>query len=359
MVEQAEPRILIVGAGPTGLTAAVELARRGVVPEVIDRREDASTLSRAVGILPRSLALLNPSGVTERLLAEGVKVREIRIYMGRHWALTIPLRGTDSRYDFLLALAQDQTETAMRDALITAGGYVRYGTELTELRQQGDRVLAKTADGSETEYDYVIGADGVPSTVRKALGLEFAGYDLPETWSIADVDAVNWANSEVATFSLLPEGRVALVVPLGADRYRVVSNTEDALTTLTLDLEVTNIRREGQFKISVRQVAQYGLGAVYLAGDAAHCHSPVGGRGMNLGIADAAELAGRMVEGRLEGYSAVRHVEGAETIAASERARRWLTSSRSMTRAMLTVVFGVVGILPPLKHRIARALLDS
>jgi len=80
---------------------------------------------------------------------------------------------------------------------------------------------------------------------------------------------------------------------------------------------------------------------------------------MNLGIADAAELAGRMVEERLEGYSAVRHVEGAETIAASERARRWLTSSRSMTRAMLTVVFGVVGILPPLKRRIARALLDS
>jgi 2-polyprenyl-6-methoxyphenol hydroxylase-like FAD-dependent oxidoreductase len=307
-------RVLIVGAGPTGLTAAVELARLGVAADVIDRKDEGSSLSRAVGILPRSLELLASSGVTERLLAEGVRLQEFRLYNGPRHAMFVPTHGAHPQHDFVLALAQDRTEGVLRDVLTASGGSVRYGTELTGLRQDGERVVVETGDGVESEYEIVIGADGTRSTVRKSLGLDFDGHDLPETWSIADVDAMDWPNGNALTLCLLPEGRVVVVAPLEAERFRVVSNTEDALATLPLELDVTNIRRKGQFTISIRQVAEYRIGRVYLAGDAAHCHSPVGGRGMNLGIADAAELASRLVEDRLDGYSQSRHADGAATI---------------------------------------------
>ncbi|MEM7127129.1 MAG: NAD(P)/FAD-dependent oxidoreductase [Chloroflexota bacterium] len=353
------PNVLIVGAGPTGLTAAVELARHGIVADVIDRKTDASTLSRAVGIMPRSLEILAPSGVSARLLDEGVKVREMVGYVGQRKVVTVPLYGVHPRQDFGLALAQDRTETALRDALHGYGGTVTYGCELSGLRQDGEQVIVETQDGRERVVDYVIGADGSRSATRQALGIEFIGYDLPETWSIADVDAANWTHAEGLTFCILDEGRIVVVAPLEQERFRVIANTEDALATLPLHLDVTNIRRAGQFRISVRQVSQYGLGRVFLAGDAAHCHSPAGGRGMNLGIADAAELATRLVESRLEGYSASRHAVGAQTIADSERARRWLTAANPLMRAATNAGFGLLNLFPTLKRPVAHAFLGG
>lgn len=352
-------RVLIAGAGPTGLTAAVELARRGITPDVIDRKEDRSTLSRAVGIMPSSLKTLAPSGVTEQLLSEGVKVREVQVFSGTRRVLRLSLRGGHPDRDYGIALAQDRTEGALRDALVRFGGSVTYGKELTGLRQEKERVIVETQDGSEADYDYVIGADGTQSATRQSLEIEYSGYDLPETWSIADVDAANWLNLEAATFCMLSGGRVVVVLPLEAERYRVVSNTEDALATLPLKLKITNKRREGRFQISIRQVAQYRVGRVFLAGDAAHCHSPAGGRGMNLGIADAAELVTRLVEDRLDGYSASRHAAGASTIAESERARRLLTSTSLVKRMMVSMGCRLIDILPPLQRRIARTFLGG
>ena len=352
-------RVLIVGAGPTGLTAAVELARRGTVPDVIDRKQEASALSRAVGILPRSLELLAPSGVTDRLLAEGVKLRQVQVFVRRRRVMNLSLAGGHPGRDFGLALAQDRTEAALRDALVQLGGTVHYGTELASLRQEDGRVVVQTGDSAEAVYDYLVGADGVNSTTRKSLGLEFQGHDLPETWSIADVDVANWPRRDALTICMTGSGSVVVVAPLEPERYRVISNTEDALATLPLDIEVTSVRRQGQFRIAIRQVAQYGVERVFLAGDAAHCHSPAGGRGMNLGIADAAELASRMVEGRLDGYTASRHVEGAKTIATSEQLRGWLTSSNPIVRAAVVAGCGMIHIVPFLQRRFARRFLGD
>ena len=349
--------VLIVGAGPTGLTAAVELARQGITPDVIDQKEEASTLSRAVGIMPSSLNTLAPSGVTDRLLAEGIKLREIQVFSGRRRLLRLPLRGGHPDRDYGLALPQDRTENALRDIFLRYGGSVTYGKELTGLHQDKERVIVETRDGREADYEYVIGADGTRSAKRQSLGIEYSGFDLPETWSIADVDAVNWPNSEIPTYCLLSGGRVAVVVPLEAERYRIISNTEDALATLPLNMEVTNKRREGKFPISIRQAQQYRVGRVFLAGDAAHCHSPVGGRGMNLGIADAAELANRMVRNRLDGYGDSRQAVGAKTIAESERARRLLTSTDFVDRIIVSVGCRLINVLPPLQKRIARTVL--
>ncbi len=350
-------RILIVGAGPTGLTAAVELARRGVIADVIDKRESGSGFSRAVGIMPISQKTLAPSGATERLRAEGIRFEEVRAYNVAALAFTASLRLKDAPEDYILGLAQDRTETILRDTLAQYGGSIRFGVELTDLRQDGDQATGTTADGVESSYDYVIGADGIRSTVRGALGIDFPGFDLSETWSIADVEADDWPNITSFTMCRLADGKVAVVAPLEAKRFRVISNTPDALKALPLPMNVTKIHREGQFTISIRQVRDYVQGRVFLAGDAAHCHSPVGGRGMNLGIADAADLAHRLVEGDLDGYSAARHSAGAKAIAGSEAIRKAITSKNPLTRAATMILLRTANLFRPLQRVMARRIL--
>ncbi len=352
-------RILIVGAGPTGLTAAVELARRGVIADVIDKRKDPSPFSRAVGILPRSLALLKASGVTDKLLSEGIKFRELQAYNASRPLLNLAIKAEPPQYgfDFVLGLPQDRTEAHLLETFQDLGGTVRYGVELTHLHQNPDGVAVTTADNETNQYRYVIGADGVHSTTRKLLDLEFLGIDLPETWSIADVDLDNWRHPKAFTACLLPKGKIAVVVPLEASRYRIVSNTIDARAAIPFPMETTNIRREANFKISVRQVEAYQKGNVFLAGDAAHCHSPVGGRGMNLGIADAVELTQRLIDGTADKYTESRHPVGEETIALSERARKFMTSSNPLVRALVLVGMKSVSTFPSLQRGLVKQML--
>ena len=350
-------KVLIVGAGPAGLTTAVELARRGIVSDVIDLRESESGLSRAVGIMPASLEILRPSGVTSKLLAEGIKFQQVRIYRHSSLVLALPLKGSGADDEFILGLAQDRTETHLRDVLSELGGTVRYGTELVDLRQDAKKATVEMRDGAKAEYDFVVGADGARSTTRELLNIEFRGHDLPETWSIADVDAEGWSNTNAFTIYQLDRGDVVVVAPLESERFRVVSNTEDALAALPLKLNVTNIRRAGEFRISIRQVAQYGVGRVFLVGDAAHCHSPVGGRGMNLGIADGAELARRMVEGGLEDYGEARHKVGKEIIAGSEAIRKVITSRNPVTRFLVLAVLRTASLVPALQRQFTKKIL--
>ncbi len=350
-------RVLIVGAGPAGLTTAVELARRGIVSDVIDQRESGSGLSRAVGIMPASLDILRPSGVTGKLLAEGMKFRHVRIYRHASLALALPLGSSGADDAFILGLAQDRTETHLRDVLSELGGTVRYRTELVDLRQAATKVTVEMRDGTKAEYDFVVGADGARSTTRTLLNIDFGGHDLPETWSIADVDAEGWPHTNAFTVCQLSGGNVVVVAPLEPQRFRVIANSEDALAALPLKLNVTNVRRAGAFKISIRQAAQYGVGRVFLVGDAAHCHSPVGGRGMNLGIADGAELARRMVEGELEGYGVARHKVGQEIIAGSEAVRKVMTSRNPVTRFLVLAVLRTASFMPALQRQFAKKIL--
>ncbi len=352
-------RVLIVGAGPTGLTAGVELARRGVHVEVIDQKQEPSKISRAVGILPSSLSVLTPSGVANNLLEEGIKIQEVRVFSGTRRALSLSLKGGHSDRDYVIALAQNRTEDILRNVLIRFGGSVTYGKKFTSLAQYEDRAVIGTNDGREYAYDMVIGADGIKSRTRECLGIEYQGFDLPETWSIADVDVYNWPNKGVFTIFLLNGGRVVVVVPLEPDRFRVISNTEDALATLPVPMNIISKHREGKFNISIRQASYYGMGRVFLAGDAAHCHSPVGGRGMNLGISDAAELASCITTNQLNRYSVSRHLVGANTIAASERARRLITSENFLTRRTIITACHSFNLFRFMQRSLARVILDG
>ena len=349
-------RILIVGAGPTGLTAAVELARRGIVPDVIEKEETASNLSRAVGILPSSMHIFAASGVADAIRDEGIPFRAAVFHDEASTIARLPLDGLGDPDMGLLGLAQDRTEAHLRTAFEAMGGRVAYATELTAL-EQDDVSVRVTAGGEESIYDLVVGADGAHSTVRQALGLDFQGHTLPEKWSIADVDSPDWPTPDEFHAYLRSRGRVVIVAPLERTRFRLVSNTEDALDTLPVPMNLTRIRREGTFTIAVRQVEQYRSGRVVLAGDAAHCHSPVGGRGMNLGIADAADLARRIAEGGLDGYHAARHAAGRETIELSERGRRTVSSTNPLVRGFAKTALRTISAVPPLRRRFVRRIL--
>jgi len=350
-------RILIVGAGPTGLTAAVELARHGIIAEVIDSKDKASTLSRAVGILPKSLKLLAAAGVSEKLAKEGIKIHQAIGYETNKKILTLPIHNTQSKYNYLLALAQDRTENTLLNTFNTYGGNVLYSTKLTSLNETDEHVVAQINHTSESIYDLIIGADGIHSSTRKYANIDYPGLDLPETWSIADVNAYHWPHPTSFTMSLLNHGQVVVIVPLESNRFRIISNTDNSLETLPLDLNINEINRQGQFKISVRQANQYNTKRIFLAGDSAHCHSPVGGRGMNLGIADACELVQRIIGRSLEEYSTSRHKEGEAIINMSERARKVVTSENKITRALTVASLKTINRSSYLQQRMSKIIL--
>lgn len=355
-------RVLVVGAGPTGLTAAIELARRGIEVRLIERRKTGSGLSRAVGLLPSSLALLQPSGAAHGVRAEAIAYRSVVIHHDDALLAEVAFPQHDPHMT-IHGLAQDRTEHHLRGTLESFGAQLDYSHELISLRQMAGRVVAGIRPtGSDhavsDEFDYLVGADGVHSTVRGQLSLDFKGYELDRRWSIADVDCDGWDTSRLSLY-LGDTGTMAVVAPMERNRVRVVANTERALDTLPVPLKVVGIRRESTFNIAVRQVSEYAVGRVFLAGDAAHCHSPVGGRGMNLGIADAADLAARLSVDQADGYHRARHAAGRATIADSERTRKLLMSRNRLLRGAVQNAFRAVNRYEFMQRRVMRGLLGT
>lgn len=346
--------ILIVGAGPTGLTAAVELSRRGHIPQIIELNEAPSRLSRAVGIHAHTMELLRPSGAAEAIEAEAVEIEGMILHEGAKPLARVPLGTRPETH--LYGLAQDRTEAHLAEAFARYGGKVRRGVKFLGLTQDDLGVTVETSDGQE-HYDYVIGADGVGSMVRADLGVAYTGKTLARPWSIADIEAEGWPDPYWFQGFILPQGEVAVVVPLAPSRFRVISNTTDALAALPRKPDVRVVHHTGTFQIQVRQVDHYQLGRVFLAGDAAHCHSPVGGWGMNLGMADAAELAERIALGTTGGYSGSRKAEGARIIKKSEAIRSTVVSTNPAKKALLEAGVRLVGNFPPLTREVARAFI--
>ena len=346
----ADPKILIVGAGPCGLTAALELARRGFHPRIIDKEPGPTPLSKAVGISPHSLEILEPSGVTERLLAHAIRMQRVQArYEGRLLA-EVRIDRLPHRFNFLLALPQSETEGIMEAALAGLGVRTEWGVELTAAHQVGDKVEAELAGAVGGAFDYLYDAEGAHSRVRESLGLGFSGYTHKRLWSIADCEIPDWPFPEAtAIASLHRTGDMGFIIPIGPKRYRAISNTPEPLSQLP-GVESAKVTQSGTFHIPVRQADRYQAGGVFLGGDAAHVHSPIGARGMNLGIEDAASFARRLGEGTLDGYTAERRPVGHRWIVLSERMLAAVQSSNPALIPLRNLGIRTVGKLPGLQR---------
>lgn len=313
---QRETEALVVGAGATGLMMACELFRRGIACRIIDQSAAPAQTSRAIAVHTRTLEAFQAMGISEAVLAQGVRLGGMTIYDGEKRLLRLDLQQARNRlhspYPFILAEPQYLIEHVLTDLLHTLGGEVERSCELVSLHQEGERVLARVKDAAGREEDlqtkWLIGCDGAHSRTRHILGLPFTGSAYDEAFILADVD-LDWGRSrEEAYFWLHPEGFLA-VFPLPNDRWRLLAGlpaTAAPPASLELFQQVFSARTGDQwtqishptwlsnFSISRRMVSRYRQGHVFLAGDAAHIHSPVGGMGMNTGMQDAYNLGWKL-----------------------------------------------------------------
>jgi len=315
-------QVLVVGAGPTGLMAANLLKRSGVTVRVIDSRSEASRESRAFAVMARSMELFAQLGLADRILDRGVMNPGIDFYVrgNRVGGLDYDRAASpDTPYEFITLHPQSNTEAVLIDDLTRLGVVIERQTTVTGVSQDSDGVTtqAASADGREVTIRsrYAVGADGAHSAVRKALGLSFEGAKYAQTFMLADC-RVDWPLDHARFRVFLRGDTIALFLPLdGAGRSRVMvtdhsnkadlGNVEAAQLDLSelepvyrevtgMDVRLSDPLWSTRYRVSHRGVPRYGDGRVFVAGDAAHIHSPAGGQGMNTGLQDAANLAWKL-----------------------------------------------------------------
>lgn len=350
--------VVIVGAGPTGLMAACELALAGASCTLVEQRARESNITRAFGLHARALELLDARGMADQLVARGHPLRTVH----PAYASTVDFGRLDTRYPMLLIVPQSGTEQMLHDRALELGVRIRRGAKVTGLTQHEDSARLRLDAGAELEASYVIGADGAHSIVRDLIGVGFAGqaYDLPML--LADVRLPDGAEPPITQVSA--EGAV-VVLPFGDGWFRVgacllrqpesepdFAQIRSAFNRIAgTDYDMSEPRWFSQFIAQRRQARSYRSGRVFLAGDAAHVNSPIGGQGMNTGVQDAFNLGWKLAAATngwaptwlLDTYQAERHPVGAAVLAATDHLTRlvltgskaWLAINRQIMAALL------------------------
>jgi 2-polyprenyl-6-methoxyphenol hydroxylase-like FAD-dependent oxidoreductase len=346
---------LVVGAGPAGLSAALELSRLGVTVRIVDKTTAATKESRAILVNLHSLDLLEPTGASDRLIASGVKLRGARIVVDGRTRAEFDASRLRHKHRFLLAVAQSETERVLAEALAARGVEVEREVEAVDVVNGADSATARlrTRRG-ETLFaaNWIIGADGAHSAVRHRLGLEFPGAPYPFHWSLADLDLAGDAEPDRAELRLERHGPVLVRAPLAPGRHRLISNAPDVVSRAPASWKPGRVHWRSDFSVSHRMVKSRGLGRIWLVGDAAHIHSPAGGRGMNLGIEDAVLLARAIAgNGDLAAWETSQQRHAAAVVRESDAMQRIATSQGMFGRVLMPAVVGFLSRIPPVHDR--------
>ena len=367
--------VLIIGAGPVGLVAACELARRAVPVRIIDKLEAPTTESRAVLVHARSLEALARVGVAEEIVAASRHTTAMEIHADGGTLTRVPLDTVRSPYPFSASLGQDETERILTARLVALGVTIERGRELVSLEQDDEGVRAILRDGETIEARWLIGCDGAHSTVRHLLGMRLEGSFVGERFVLGDVEADHDLDrSAMHTFFSRDSGPL-IAFPMAGDRLRLIGEADDH-TTASLDALQALVDRFGlamrlksshwltTFEIHHGQVPRYRVGRAFLAGDAAHIHSPAGGHGMNTGIQDAFNLAWKLAvdnpsEALLDSYHAERYPVAEHVIKFTTATTRAGTIEHPLARRLRNEAMGVAMGLAPIAHKIADEMEET
>jgi 2-polyprenyl-6-methoxyphenol hydroxylase-like FAD-dependent oxidoreductase len=364
--------VLIVGAGPTGLTLAAALATCGVPITVIDRLAQGSNTSRAAVVHARTLEVLEPLGVTRALDRRGIHAQTFTIRDRDRVLVPIGFKNLPTPYPYTLMVSQAVTEDVLLQRFVELGGHVLRPRSLVDLVQDETGATATLDDGTRVRARYVVGADGMHSTVRERAGIAFSGASYGASFLLADVRLTGTVPGDEVILYFSPAGMV-VVAPLPGGVHRIVATLDEApehptAADIQALLDARGPQREravvhellwgSRFRVHHRIADSYRAGRVVLAGDAAHVHSPAGGQGMNAGILDAMSLAPALVKAlagdaaALDRYAAERRPVAQQVVALADRLTRLATVRRGL-RVLRNAVLWTLARLPVFRRQLA------
>jgi 2-polyprenyl-6-methoxyphenol hydroxylase-like FAD-dependent oxidoreductase len=374
--------VLVVGAGPTGMTAAIELARRNVGVRIVERRTEPSTLSKALVVHARTLEFMDILGVADEMVRSGYTSPGIDFSANAEKPLRANMYGLDTRFPYILILPQAKTEAILERRLNELGVEVERGCTLTDFTEieEGVRGTVEKEEGGtfEVEARYLVGADGAHSTVRKTLELPFEGSSYNWTAFLGDVQ-LHGHQAEGGTEQHSNDRGLAFIVPFDDGSHRVVTidnkyQSDRKKRELTLEelqesisailgkqVELTDPKWLTRWGSSLRLASQYRVRRIFIGGDATHTHSPAGGQGLNTGVQDAFNLGWKLSyvvkgiapETLLDTYNRERHAIGERVLFISDLLLRSLRLSQPLLRKLREALFRIFIPLPFVQRKLA------
>jgi 2-polyprenyl-6-methoxyphenol hydroxylase-like FAD-dependent oxidoreductase len=309
---------LIAGAGPVGLAAALFLARRGKSVRLVETALQPATQSRALAVNPRTLELLEATGVTRAMLELGKPITGVRFYQSRKPLASLSFAGIHPRYPFMLLLSQAASSALLAKALEAAGGRIERGVTLADVTGHRNSLavtLERSGERTAVRAPWLLAADGAHSAARRARDVPFRGSGFRGAWYLADVPLRTPLSADQAHVFFMDRGAFLFLIRVvdpspeyqtDAPVWRVMGNRPAPLRWLPVGEPAGTPLWQSSFHIAHRVARRFAVNGVYFAGDAAHVHSPVGARGMNLGIEDAWVFAELACAGELQRYDALR-----------------------------------------------------